>query len=100
MPAKKPARKTATRHQHASVSKALKVEVFVTRGDLTYKVETTTGELMAVTRFLIATVRQVAAEAPDMLPHVQQVPGDVVPYDWTEEYADGATVGVKRVGFR
>jgi hypothetical protein len=94
MPAKKPARRT----QQSTVPKALKVEIFVSRGDLTYKVETTAGELVAVTSFLIATVRQMAAEAPDMLPHVETVPGETLGYDWTEEL--DAKVTVKPVGFR
>jgi len=94
MPAKKPARRT----QQSTVPKALKVEIFVSRGDLTYKVETTAGELVAVTSFLIATVRQMAAEAPDMLPHVETVPGETLGYDWTEEL--DASVQVKPVGFR
>jgi hypothetical protein len=94
MPAKKPARRT----QQSTVPKALKVEVFVSRGDLTIKTETTAGELVAVTRFLIATVRQMAAEAPDMLPHVETVPGETLGYDWTEEL--DASVTVKPVGFR
>ncbi len=95
MPAKKP----APRQPRASVPKALKVEVFVSRGDLTLKTETTAGELVAVTRFLIATARQMAQEAPDMLPHVETVPGETLGYDWAEEYEEGR-VTVKPVGFR
>lgn len=99
MPAKKPAKPSTQRQSRASVSKALRVEVFVSRGDLTLKTETTAGELVAVTRFLIATVRQMAQEAPDMLPHVETVPGETLGYDWAEEYEEGR-VTVKPVGFR
>lgn len=100
MPAKKPAKTPAPRQSRASVSKALRVEVFVSRGDASLKAETTAGDALAVARFLIAVVRQLAAEAPDMLPHVEHVPGEVLPYDWAEEYADGTAAKVKRVGFR
>lgn len=100
MPAKKTVKPTASRQKLASVSKALRVEVFVSRGDCSLKAETTAGDALAVARFLVATVRQLAKEAPDMLPHVEQVPGEVLPYDWAEEYADGTAATVKRVGFR
>ena len=98
MTAKKKA--TVKRQSRTSVSKALRVEVFVSRGDLTLKVETTVGEMLNVARAMIATVRTLAKEAPDMLPHAEHVPGDVLPYDWAEEYAEGTAVNVKRVGFR
>lgn len=100
MTAKKQPAKVRRASRTANIPAALKVEVFVSRGDCSLKVETTAGEALDAARFLIATVRQLAKEAPDMLPHVEQVPGDVLAYDWVEEYEGSAKVSVKPVGFR
>jgi hypothetical protein len=98
MPVKKPAKPPVKQQQRATVSKALRVEVFVSRGDVSLKSETTAGDALAVARFMIATVRQLASEAPDLLPHIEHVPGDVLPYDWTEEM--DAKVKIQPLGFR
>lgn len=99
MTAKKAPAKTR-KPRTISVPKALKIEVCVSRGDFWAKCETTAEHVGDVSRFLIATVRELAAEAPDILPHVETVPGDVLGYDWAEEYEGSAKVGVKKVGFR
>lgn len=99
MTPRKPAAKPR-RPKTVSVPKALKIEVCVSRGDFWAKCETTAEHVTDVSRFLIATVRQLAAEAPDLLPHVEVVPGETLPYDWVEEYAYGVAVTTKKVGFR
>lgn len=91
-PAKRPVRST--------VPKTLRIEVCVSRGDYWAKCETTAEHVVDVSRFLIATVRTLAAEAPDLLPHVEKVPGDVLAYDWAEEVEGSAKVSVKPLGFR
>lgn len=90
MPAKKPAQKS-------SVPASMPVKVSVSRGDCTVEVDATAGTVLAVARYLITTVRQLAAEAPDTLPMASDVPGNVVSYDWDDPYQEGQGT---RVGFR
>jgi hypothetical protein len=71
------------------------VEVFVARGDVSFKAEATVGEALNVARLLVAMARQLAADAPDILPHADSVPGAVLPY-----YEDGDVESRARLGFR
>jgi hypothetical protein len=73
----------------------LRVEVFVARGDVSFKAEATVGEALNVARLLVAMARQLAADAPDILPHADSVPGGVLPY-WEDGDVDART----RLGFR
>jgi hypothetical protein len=80
----------------------LKIEVGVSRGDVFLKTEAAVGDALNVARLLVAMVRQIAVDAPDVLPHADSVPGSVLPYDWMEEYADGGKgrigIGFRKVG--
>ena len=78
----------------------LKIEVAVSRGDAYMKAEATPADALNVARLLTVLVRQLTAEAPDLLPHAESVPGGVLSYDWAEEYAGEARKSApKRVGF-
>jgi hypothetical protein len=74
----------------------MRIEVFVQRGDLSMKAETSVADALNVSRLLVALVRQMAREAPDILPHADTVPGAVLPVFDEEGYESKAP----RVGFR
>jgi hypothetical protein len=74
----------------------MRIEVFVQRGDLSMKAETSVADALNVSRLLVALVRQMAREAPDILPHADTVPGAVLPVFDEEGYEGKAP----RVGFR
>ena len=80
-PAKKPRRPAAW-----VPPAGLRVEVFVERGDVSLKAEAAVGDVLPVAKLLIACVRQVAADAPDVLPHADSVPGMVLPVVDDEGY--------------
>lgn len=73
----------------------LKVEVMVGRGDVSFRAEAPVGEALPVARLLVAMARQIAQDAPDVLPHAETIGGAVLPY-FDDDYADQS----KRVGFR
>lgn len=57
----------------------LRVEVFVGRGDVSFKAEAGVADALPVARLLVALARQIAQDAPDVLPHADSVPGAVLP---------------------
>ena len=73
----------------------LKIEVGVFRGDVSLKAEATAADALNVARLLVAMVRQLAKDAPDILPHADTVPGGVMEMPWYDVVEDRA-----RVGFR
>lgn len=87
-PAVKPARRPC-------VPKTLKVTVTVARGDVSLAAETTAADTMNTARFLTAIARTLATEAPDVLPHVECVPGNAVEFTWGDHEAEER----KRLGF-
>lgn len=78
----------------------LKIEVSAYRGDIALKSEASVGDAVHVAALLVAMLREVAKIAPDTLPYADSVPGTVLPYDWSEEYADSGNTARPRVGFR
>jgi hypothetical protein len=77
----------------------LKIEVCVSRGDAYFKAEATPAEALNVARLLTALIRQLTADAPDLLPHADCVPGGVLPFDWIEDL-EGKASEPPKVGFR
>lgn len=77
----------------------MRIEVCVSRGDVYLKTEAAPVDALPAARYLTLLARQLVAEAPELLPGPEAVPGDVLPYDWQEEYADGCVSKVPRVGF-
>lgn len=77
----------------------LKIEVGAYRGDVSLKAEASVGDAVHVAALLVAMLREVGRIAPDTLPFADSVPGTVLPYDWSEEYAGGHTTR-PTVGFR
>lgn len=74
---------------------SMKVEVAVSRGDVSLRSEAPSHDTANVALFLLACINEVAKRA-DVLPIAESVPGGVLPY-----FDDGDTEGkkVKRVGF-
>lgn len=95
-------KKTSKRAAGWAPPAGLKVEVFVARGDVSLKAEAAVGEALNVARLLVAMVRQLAKDAPDILPHADSVPGVVLPYveEWELEGRTrvGFTTGPERMG--
>jgi hypothetical protein len=77
-------------------SERMRIEVFVQRGDLSMKAEASVADALNTARLLVAMVRQMAREAPDILPYADTVPGAVLPV-WDEE---GLECKSPQVGFR
>ncbi len=78
----------------------LKIEVCVQRGDMYFKAEATPADALNVARLLTVMCRQITADAPDLLPIADSVPGMVLNYDWQEEFADGGRAKpAKPLGF-
>lgn len=79
----------------------LKIEIAVSRGDAVFRSEASVGDAMNIARLLTAMARQITAEAPDLLSTVEQVGGNVMGYDWAEEFADGGRKQTKppRIGY-
>jgi hypothetical protein len=78
----------------------LKIEVFVARGDISFKAEAAVSDALNVARLLTAMARQITVDAPDLLPTADSVPGTVIGYDWNEEFFGGGKVKPpKPVGF-
>lgn len=78
----------------------LKIEVCVSRGDCYFKAEAAVSDALNVARLLTAMARQLTADAPDLLPTADSVPGTVISYDWDEEFFGGGRVKPpKPVGF-
>ena len=76
----------------------LKLEIGVHRGDVSLRSEATVADAVPVALLLVAMMREVAKQAPDILPYADSVPGNVIAYDWAEEYEGRAERPV--VGFR
>ena len=72
----------------------LKVSVTVTRGDVTVSAECSASSALAVLRYLAEVVRTGTAEAPDLLPYPDAIPGTSVPY------TDDGDTDARRLGFR
>lgn len=87
-PAVKPVRRPC-------VPKTLKVTVQVQRGDLGLSADTTAPNALNTARFLTAIARTLAQEAPDVLPHVDCVPGNAIEFTWGDHEAEER----KRLGF-
>lgn len=78
----------------------LKIEICVERGSIYFKADATPADALNVARMLTVMCRQITNEAPDLLPIADSVPGDVLAYDWAEEFGDGAKAKPhKNVGF-
>jgi hypothetical protein len=78
----------------------LKIEVCVSRGDCYFKAEAAVADALNVARLLTAMARQLTADAPDLLPTADSVPGTVIGYDWDEEFFGGGKAKPpKPVGF-
>jgi hypothetical protein len=78
----------------------LKIEVCISRGDAYFKAEASVAEALNVAKLLTAMARQLTAEAPDLLPVADSVPGGVLGYDWNEEFAGGSKAKPsKKLGF-
>lgn len=74
----------------------LRIDVGVARGDVSFRAEAAVGDALNVARLLVAMIRQIAKDAPDILPHADSVPGAVLPC-FEDEWADEARI---TVGFR
>lgn len=94
MPAKK--RAPAAKPKPWQPPAGLKIDVQVARGDVAFRAEAAVGDAMHVARLLVAMARQIALDAPDVLPHADVVGGGTLPY-WDDEWADDGRAG--RVGF-
>lgn len=75
----------------------LRIEVSCYRGELGFKSEATVADAPNVALLLVAMMREVVKHAPDTLPYADSVPGNVIAYDWAEEYEGRAERPV--VGF-
>ena len=73
-----------------SVPPGLKIGIRISRGDVLLEAESTPAEALNVARMLTAMLRKLTAEAPDLLPLADSVPGGVMGYDWAEEFAEGS----------
>lgn len=94
-------RRTTRKQMEAEIGWAppagLRIEIGVTRGDVFMKAEATPTEAMNVARLLVAMVRQLASENPDVLPHADSVPGGHVLFPGSEDWDSKARQ--RRLGF-
>lgn len=86
-------RKRAT----AKIPAGLKVQIGVSRGDLSIQAETAATRAADVARFLATVVREVTRDMPDLLPTADHVGGSAVEFTWGDHETDD---GRRRVGFR
>lgn len=80
------------------VQSGMRVELVLTRGDVTLRAETAVENVLTVGTALVMLVRELARQHPDILPHVETVPGDMVMFTEGESY-DAKTTG-KQLGFQ